>query len=97
MIRKALLVIDRKINLDDGSIVQVVVWKLPIPLKGSLHRYKYRLYSGRKGECLVRFDNERGKGDHRHIMGEEFTYAFRDIPTLLRDFRQALERAGGRI
>ena len=89
--------IDRKMTLDDGSIVQVVVWKLPIPLKGSLHRYKYRLYFGRQGECLVRFDNEQGKGDHKHVMGEQFPYTFRDIPTLLVDFRNETEQAGGSI
>ncbi len=46
MIRRAALVIDRKITLEDGSIVQAVVWELPVPLKGSQHRYKYRLYFG---------------------------------------------------
>ena len=97
MIRRATLVIDRKETLEDGSIVQAVVWKLPIPLKGSLHRYKYRLYFGRQGECLVRFDNEQGKGDHKHVMGEQSPYIFCDIPTLLMDFRDELIRAGGKI
>jgi hypothetical protein len=58
MKRLATLVIDRKEAFENGSIVQVTVWELPIPLKGSPHRYKYRLYYGRRGECLVRFDNE---------------------------------------
>jgi len=49
------------------------------------------------GECLVRFDNEQGKGDHKHVMGEEVPYTFRDIPTLLKDFRDEIERAGGTI
>jgi len=97
MRRRATLVIDRKITLEDGSIVQAVVWELPIPLKGSPHRYKYRLYYGRQGECLVRFDNEQGKGDHKHVMGVEAPYNFRDIPSLLKDFRNEIERAGGRI
>jgi hypothetical protein len=44
MKRRATLVIDRKVTLEDGSIIQAVVWELPIPLKGSPHRYKYRLY-----------------------------------------------------
>jgi hypothetical protein len=84
MRRRATLVIDREITLEDGSIVQAVVWELPIPLKGSPHRYKYRLYYGNQGECLVRFDNEQGKGDHIHIRGvDEAPYVFQDIPTLL--------------
>jgi hypothetical protein len=97
MRRRATLVIDRKVTLEDGSIVQAVVWELPIPLKGSQHHYKYRLYFGRHGECLVRFDNEEGKSDHKHVMGEEVPYTFRDIPTLLKDFRSEIERAGGSI
>ena len=51
---------------DDGSIVEIVIWALPQPLPPCEHGYKYRLFFGRMGECLVRYDNERGKGDHRH-------------------------------
>jgi hypothetical protein len=94
MRRRATLVIDRKVTLNDGSIVQAVVWELPIPLKGSPHRYKYRLFFGRHGECFVRFDNEQGKGDHKHVMGKEDPYTFRDIPTLLNDFRKEIELSG---
>ena len=52
---------------DDGSIVEIVVWELPEPLPPSQHRYKYRLYFGVAGVSRVRYDNERGKGDHRHV------------------------------
>lgn len=97
MKRSATLVIDRKENRADGSILQAVVWLLPVPLKGSLHRYKYRLYYGKGGECLVRYDNEQGKGDHRHIAGIEEPYQFVDIPTLLHDFRQSIRETGADI
>ena len=97
MRRRATLVIDRKITLEDGIILQAVVWELPIPLKGSPHRYKYRLYCGRQGVCLVRFDNEQGKGDHLHRMDQESPYSFRDVPTLLNDFREEIERAGVKL
>jgi hypothetical protein len=30
-----------------------------------------------KGVCVVRYDNEVGKGDHRHIDGKEGTYSFK--------------------
>jgi len=91
MKRRATLVIDRKENLSDGSIIQAVVWVLPITLTGSLHRYKYRLYYGKGGICFVRFDNEQGKGDHKHVKGIESPYQFKDIPTLLNDFRAAID------
>lgn len=95
MKRRATLVIDRKETFEDGSIVQALVWELPIPQKGSSHRYKYRLYYGRGGECLIRFDNEQGKGDHKHILGTEKSYVFTDIRTLLKDFRSEIEKIGG--
>lgn len=90
MKRKATLVINRKENLANGGIIQAVVWELPLPLTGSLHRYKYRLYFGKSGTCLVRFDNEQGKGDHKHFKEIESPYLFKDIPTLLKDFREAI-------
>jgi hypothetical protein len=34
----------------------------------------------------VGYDNERGKGDHRHLLDNEVSYVFRDVATLIRDF-----------
>lgn len=95
MRRKATQVIDDKITLNDGSIIQVVVWELPVPLKNSRHRYKYRLYFGKAGKCIVRFDNEQGKGDHQHVNGIESPYPFTDISNLIKDFRQAIQENEG--
>ena len=91
---KATLVLNRKETFDDGTIVQIVVWTLPVPLKGSLHRYKYRLYFGKDGNCLVRYDNEHGKGDHRHVVGREEPYRFKEVETLLDNFWADVERIG---
>lgn len=72
---------------EDGAIVEIVVWELPQPLPPCLHRYKYRLYFGAGGLCRVRYDNERGKGDHRHVNEMEMPYAFVSITRLLDDFQ----------
>jgi hypothetical protein len=40
------------------------------------------------GACRVHYDNERGKGDHRHIGTHEEAYAFTTLETLLTDFEQ---------
>jgi hypothetical protein len=77
---------------DDGSIVEVVIWELPEPLPPSPHHYKYRLYFGVGGVSRVRYDNERGKGDHRHIGNDEFDYVFTSIEQLLADCRSDVER-----
>lgn len=73
---------------DDGTIVEIVVWMLDEPLPPCAHSYKYRLFFGRPGECFVRYDNERGKGDHRHVGGEESIYAFTTLEALLADFER---------
>ena len=75
----------------DGSIVEVVIWELPEPLPPSQHRYKYRLFYGRPGEERIRYDNERGKGDHRHLAGLETGYKFESIDKLLDDFERDIE------
>ena len=77
---------------DDGAIVEIVIWELPKPLLPCAHRFKYRLYFGASGVSRVRYDNERGKGDHRHIGDQEFDYAFTSIESLLEDFRADVER-----
>ncbi len=43
-----------------------------------------------KGVCVVRYDNEAGKGDHRHIGRREEPYRFVDPDTLIHDFRAAI-------
>lgn len=70
----------------DGSIVEMVVWKVPVPVAGSGHFYKYRLYFGRDGRRIVGFDNERGKGDHCHVADEERPYRFTTPQALIEDF-----------
>lgn len=56
---------------DDGSIVEIVIWELSDPIELCKHNFEYRLYFGAAGVDRVRYDNERGKGDHRHIDGRE--------------------------
>ncbi len=75
-----------KLVLEDGSIIEMVIWSVPTPVVGSKHAYKYRLYFGRDGSRIVCFDNERGKGDHRHVDGRELPYEFRDVDRLVADF-----------
>jgi hypothetical protein len=76
---------------DDGSIVEVVIWELTEPLLPCTHRYKYRLYFGAEGVSRVRYDNERGKGDHRHVGEQEFAYPFTSLEQLLEDFQADIE------
>jgi hypothetical protein len=82
----AVLVAQAKEIRDDGSIIEIVVWELSEPLAPSTHRYKYRLYYGAASVNRVRYDNERGKGDHRHLGDCEEDYVFTTVEKLLADF-----------
>ncbi len=89
---KARLIQRRKLTLPDGGTVEYVIWKLPHPVMGSHHQYKYRLYFGKDGIRIVGFDNERGKGDHCHLDGQKFPYQFTNVDDLLNDFFGEIER-----
>jgi hypothetical protein len=84
----AILIARAKEVRDDGSIIEVVIWEVPESIFPSKHRYKYRLYYGASGICRVRYDNERGKGDHRHYGDQENDYNFSTLEQLLADFEQ---------
>ena len=76
----------------DGYIREMIVWRLAKPVSGCRHLFKYRFYFGRDdGTCLVRYDNERGKGDHKHIGGIECTYIFRTLEAVFKDFLHDIE------
>ena len=81
-----------RFGFDDGTFVEMVIWRVPRPVRGSSHGYKYRLFYGRPGKRLVGYDNERSKGDHRHAEGHEEPYKFKDVETLARDFFADVEQ-----
>ena len=71
---------------DDGAIAELKIWALPEPVLGSTHGLKYSLYYGQAGQRLVGYDNERGKGDHRHYGDREERYDFTAVEQLVADF-----------
>jgi hypothetical protein len=83
---KAELLFQQRIDYDDGAIVELVLWRVPSPVPPSHHSLKYSLFYGRPGIREVGYDNERGKGDHRHLKGAEGAYAFTSVEQLMADF-----------
>jgi len=96
---KATLILDTKTLLLDGRVLQRTVWQLPQSEPGRQHGFKYRLYCGQNGKTVVRYDNETGKGDHRHVGAQELetAYVFTSLVQLLKDFAQDVERFSGEI
>jgi hypothetical protein len=65
---------------------------LPSPVQGCAHAFKYRLAYVVAGACAVRYDNEAGKGDHRHFGRREMAYAFTTVDALVADFERDIQR-----
>jgi len=83
---KADLLFQQRIDYDDGSIVEMSIWRVPSPVPPASHDLKYRLFYGRPGVRQVGYDNERGKGDHRHFLETETAYTFTSVEQLMADF-----------
>lgn len=69
-----------------AELVEIVIWQVPTPVPPSDHDFKYCLAYVRGGDCLVCYDNERGKGDHKHLACQELAYTFTSVERLLNDF-----------
>jgi hypothetical protein len=83
---KATLLASRRTVIATGVFVETVLWQVPVPLRGSKHSYKYRLALVADDMCVLRYDNEAGKGDHCHVGQRELPYAFSNVDRLLEDF-----------
>jgi hypothetical protein len=88
----ATLIQKRRYELGADRLVSVSIYELPDPLPGSAHRFKYRLALVVDGVCVLRYDNEAGKGDHKHLGQIEVPYTFTDLDTLVDDFWADVDR-----
>lgn len=84
-----------KALLPDGAIVEMVIWQLPETSPERPHGLKYSLFYGRDGLRIVGYDNERGKGDHKHIGAVEQPYHFTNVEQLVADFLADVQQANG--
>ena len=86
--------LDERHVLSETAFAELVVWRVPAPVRGSAHRLRYRLALVVEGTCVLRYDNEPGKGDHRHVGGKEEPYSFSTPEQLLADFWTDVKRQG---
>lgn len=89
---KAKLLVNRRVIVAVDAFVEIVVWQVPEPVGPSTHAFKYRLAYLVNGQCVLRYDNERGKGDHRHTGAREEPYRFSTPDQLTADFAADVER-----
>lgn len=76
-----------------AGVIEIVIWQVPAPVPPSEHPCKYRLVYVVDGKRIVGYDNERGKGDHKHIDGTEKTYRFVNPQRLIDDFMKDVKGA----
>jgi hypothetical protein len=89
---KARLLLKQRLVLSESTFAEIVIWQLPAPLDGSIHDYKYRLAYVVNGVCVLRYDNEAGKGNHLHINEQEIVYNFVSTEQLIDDFFAQIKR-----
>ena len=89
---KAVLLLRTRIAYSETAFAELVLWQVPKPVAGSTHAFKYRLACVVDGVCVVRYDNEVGKGDHRHVAGKETAYTFETPEKLIADFQRDIAR-----
>lgn len=96
-IMKATLVYRKKETRSDGVVLDLVIWRLPTATKGRPRGLKYRLCAGCEGRTVVRYNNEAGKGDHKHIGPDEReeAYLFVSAMRLIEDFLVDVDKLGG--
>lgn len=82
--------IRRRVAFGNRDFAELVVWKVPEPVPPTTHGFKYQLAYIVDGQRVVGFDNERGKGDHRHADGHEMPYVFTNVDDLVADFLKAV-------
>jgi len=89
---KAVLLLRRRVVLAIDAFAEIVVWRVPQSVPSSGHHFKYQLAYVVAGQCVLRYDNERGKGDHRHIGTDEESYLFATPDQLMTDFNADILR-----
>jgi hypothetical protein len=89
---KATELVHARIIYSASAFAELRLWRVPKPVAGSRHGYKYRLVYVVDGVCVLRYDNEVGKGDHRHTAGKENPYAFTTPGRLIADFQRDIAR-----
>ena len=81
-----------RIAYSKTAFAELVLRQLAKPVAGCSHRFKYRLAYVVNGVCVLRYDNEVGKGDHRHFGDKESIYKFLTPGQLIADFQRDIAR-----
>lgn len=76
---------------DDGSVVEIVVWRVPQPVSPCTHLVQVPPVLRGRWALPGALRQRAGKGDHRHVDGVEEPYRFVSLAQLLDDFQRDVE------
>ena len=82
----AVELMNTRIQIADNAFATIRILQVEPAILGSNHQYKYSLAYIVDGVCVMRYDNERGKGDHKHIGEHEYPTTFTTIQNLIASF-----------
>lgn len=77
--------------LDEDSFVEFKVYSVPRS-KQFREGIKYSLSYVKQDVCILRYDNEREKGHHKHFKGKESKISFNSTEKLIEEFEKEVER-----
>jgi hypothetical protein len=80
------LIFQDRITLTDTEFVQLVIWLVEPAVRACAHHYNYRFAYVKDGICRLRYDNEAGKGDHKHLDEKQQPINFTSPKALIRSF-----------
>jgi hypothetical protein len=89
---RAVQIFRTRIVYSESAFAELALWRVSKPVAGSSCGFKYRLVYVVEGVRVLRYDNESGKGDHRHSGGKESAYAFSTPEQLIADFQRDMAR-----
>ena len=89
---KAQLLLKQRLILSEFAFAEIIIWELQASLDGSMHNYKYRFAYVVSNHCVLRYDNEAGKGNLVHINEQELSYDFASTEQLIDDFFAQIKR-----
>jgi len=89
---KAVQLVHARIAYSEVAFAELVLWQVPKPAIGSTHGFKYRPAYVVHNVCVLRYDNEIGKGDHRHLGAKDSEYKFTTPDQLIADFQGDIDK-----
>ncbi len=92
---KAVQFVRTRIIYSERAFAELALWPVPKAIGGSVHQFKYRLFYVVDGVCVLRYDNEVGKEDHRHLDSRGGNYNFTTPDRLITDFQRARQAGTG--